>query len=47
MEYVSTIVKLTIRFFNHMGPHGWMMTMFLAAVLGMLWMRGFGSRANH
>ncbi|HWB09934.1 MAG TPA: hypothetical protein VFE62_13405 [Gemmataceae bacterium] len=47
MEYASTIVKAVIRLFNHMGPRGWMTTMFLAAALGMLWMRGFGSRASH
>jgi hypothetical protein len=47
MEYVSTIVKATIRLFNHMGPSGWMMTMFLVAVIGVFCLRGFGSRASH
>jgi hypothetical protein len=47
MEYLWTIFKTTIRFFNHMGPSGWMMTMLLVAAIGVLCLRGFGSRASH
>ena len=46
-QYVWEMVKITVRFFNHMGPSGWMMTMCLVAGIGMYSMRGFGSRADH
>jgi len=46
-EYVSTIVKIIIRFFMHMRPSGWLITMLIVTALGMLALQGFGSRAKN
>jgi len=43
-EYVSTIVRITIRFFMHMHPNGWLNTWLLVTALGTLALQGHGSR---
>ncbi len=44
---MSRVVNELMRYVDHMGVQQWMLVLIVAIGLGMLCLRGFGSRSNY
>ncbi|GAB6187929.1 hypothetical protein [Thermopirellula anaerolimosa] len=45
--YLNRGLNLAAREIGHLEPEHWLLLGMLAVILGMLWLRGFGSRRNY
>ena len=46
MNSINTLVQKGVNYLGHMSPTGWFVGFVVTLLLGVLCMRGFGSRAD-
>ncbi len=46
-HYLDRLLNLVSREIGHLEPEHWLMLGALTILLGLIWLRGFGSRRNY